>query len=116
MVANYVSFFRNQVDFGFEDVQRIPDHPKNNGSDALIKIYVNYPNETVTLSNAIVVDKKVLAALIFQQLAFLKKETKLDLIVETSFAPDAPRTPTGDETANAVVMDINNFDAPLVSF
>ena len=117
VVSNFVSFlFRNQVDFSVEDVQRSPNYPKNNGSDVLIKIYVNYPNETVTLSNATVIDKKVLASLIFEQLAFLEKETKLDLVVETSFAPDAPRTPTSEEADNAVLMDINNFDTQLVSF
>ena len=111
------SLFRNQVNFGVEDVQRIPNYPKNiNGTGASIQIYVNYPNEAITVLNATVVDRKVLASLIFEQLAFLEKETKLDLVVETSFAPDAPRTPTKEEAANAVLMDINNFDTQQVRF
>ena len=97
--------FRSQIVFNQRHVQLLPGFPRDNGSDALINFYVNYPNG----STAEVVPRNSLVFIIFAQLGQLKNDTNLNLILQTSVTP-LPRSPTADERNNSIVLYIISFN------
>ena len=87
-------------------VQRVPGFPSNDGNDAILEFYVNYPNETA----AGPVPRAILASIISAQLQTLMNETSLNLTLETSVVPESPRNPSADQRNNAVLIQLINFN------
>ena len=92
------------------NVKRLPGYPRNDGDDARIMFYVDYPADVMSGQ----IPKSILASIIFFQLERLQNLTRLTIILNTPVTPPTPADPTDDQRANAVVLRILDFSSAQV--
>ena len=99
--------FSNQASFSLSDVQRTTaGSPSQNGNNADLSFYVNYPGESRPM------EQRILASVIKAELDVIKQESRLPLTLQTSAAPVAPSTPpTNQQSNNTVALEILNIQA-----
>ena len=105
-----ISLSRNQIFFNQFLVKRVPGHPMNNGSNAIIKFYIDYPDDVMSAQ----VPKAILASLISSELHKLQNLTRLSIILLTEVVPEAPSDPTPEQRNNAVSLRILSFSVTQV--
>ncbi|CAB4015195.1 mucin, partial [Paramuricea clavata] len=96
---------QNQLFFSELNVKRLPSYPSNQGNDAIIQFYVDYPS---IIRNA-TVDQAILASIVFAELQKLRDLTGFSITLDTSVTPPSPGTPTATQSANAVQLLISSF-------
>lgn len=101
---------RNQLFFNELNVKRLPGYPKDDGKNAKIKFYVNYPsivrNDTV--------EQAILASIISAEREKLERLTGFSITVDTSVTPPNPADPSDDQSNNAVELLISSFSVNQV--
>ena len=103
--------FRDDASFTHSSVLRVPGFPKQNGSSAEIKFYVNYPGGGV-------MSKEILIIIFDEKLNFIKNNSKLDvtLIKEPIVEEGTLPPPTQANLNNTVVVVLKNFSVDQVRF
>ena len=99
--------FRNDASFTFAHIQRVPGSPTQNGTNASIEFYVEYPGGG-TMS------QEILILIMSQQLDSIGSNVQLDLGLVTIIVLETPPPPTEDNTGNAVTVVLKDFDADQV--
>ena len=99
--------FRNDASFTFAHIQRVPVSPTQNGTNASIEFYVEYPGGG-TMS------QEILILIMSQQLDSIGSNVQLDLGLVTIIVLETPPPPTEDNTGNAVTVVLKDFDADQV--
>ena len=103
---DFLLHFSNQASFSLSDVQRTTaGSPSQNGNNADLSFYVNYPGESRPM------EQRILASVIKAELDVIKQESRLPLTLQTSAAPVAPSTPTSQQSSNTVALEILNIQA-----
>ena len=82
----------------------------NNGSNAVIKFYIDYPDDVMSAQ----VPKAILASLISSELHKLQNLTRLSITLLTEVVPEAPSDPTPEQQNNAVSLRILSFSVTQV--
>ena len=97
--------YRNQLLFSELNVKRLPSYPSNQGNDAIIRFYVDYPS---IVRNA-TVDQAILASIVSAELQKFRDLTGFSITLDTSVTPPSPGIPTAAQSANAVQLLISSF-------
>lgn len=105
----FVYSFRNNAAFTSSLVQRVPGSPNQNGGDAEIEFYVKYPDGS-TMS------QQLLLLIINEKLTSITTNTGFALTVVTTIQVVTPPPPTSDNTANAISVVLNEFQADQVCY
>ena len=105
-----ISLSRNQIFFNQLLVKRVPGYPMNNDSNAVIKFYIDYPDDVMSAQ----IPKTILASLISSELQKLQNLTRLSIILLTEVVPEAPSDPTTEQQNNAVSLRILSFSTTQV--
>ncbi len=86
-------------------MERLPGYPQNNGDDAIIQFYVDYPSIVQNGS----LPKVTLASIVFSELEKFQMLTGFTIVLDTPVTPEVPTTPTDNQRANAVLLQILSF-------
>lgn len=108
--THIISFHRNQIFFNEFNVERLPGYPQNNGDDAIIKFYVDYPSDLQKGS----LPKAILASIVSSELQKFQNLTGLSIVLDTPATPEVPEEATVIQEANAVVLQILGFSEAQV--
>jgi hypothetical protein len=91
-------------------VERLPGYPQNNGANAIIKFYVDYPSDV----QEGLLPKAILASIVSSELQKFQNLTGLSIVLDTPATPEVPDGATAIQEANAVVLRILGFSEAQV--
>ena len=110
LAKDVISLHRNQIFFNEFNVERLQDYPQNNGTDAIIKFYVDYPSDIQEGSLL----KAILASIVSSELQKFQNLTGLSIVLDTPATAEVPDEATPMQRGNAVVLQILGFSQAQV--
>jgi hypothetical protein len=103
--------FRNQLLFNLFNFNRLPGYPENNGNNAIIMFYVDYPSD---IRDGTVI-QAILASVVSAELQKLQDLTGFSITLDTSVTPATPGVASPTQQANAVQLQITSFSVNQVT-
>ena len=106
--VNDIRFFRNDLNsLTYENIQRLPNSPTQNGTDSILKFYAELPSGRT-------IPKSILATIFVEkQNEIFSLDSRLESFTE-SLTPDE-RTLTPQQQENAVSISLIHFPVRKVS-
>ncbi len=101
--------FNSPTAFGASSVTRIQSSPVQAGNGAIYTLFVVYPSGEGPMQY------NLLAGILTFQLEKIKKETSLDIQVNTSILAPSPPAATPDQISKSVTVNASSTQAPQVT-
>ena len=103
--------YRNQLLFNLFNFNRLPGSPTNEGNNAYIMFYVDYPSN---IRNG-TVSQAILASIVSANLQKLQDLTGFSITLDTSVTPPSPGVASAVQQTNAVELEIASFSQSQVN-